>query len=82
MVICFKGPEALLGCVEYKQTTRSRRSDQASDTQEHPCYAGLGAIENFQDGLITFAYVITLPITLNASRESQQAVIVKILRPR
>ena len=45
---------SVLGCQEYKQSVRSRTIDLSK--QEHPYYAGLGAVEDFHDNLIIFAY--------------------------
>lgn len=46
--------KAALGCKDYQTTTLSRTVDLTVD--EHPFYAGLGAISDFHDGLVIFAY--------------------------
>lgn len=46
--------KSALTCTEYKQTARSRTVDLTID--EHPCYAGLGAVADFDDELLSFAY--------------------------
>lgn len=43
-----------LACMEYKQTPRARTVDLTID--EHPFYAGLGAVGDFHDELIAFGY--------------------------
>jgi len=48
------GMKIALGCKEYKQSLRSRTVDLT--VEEHPCYAGLGAVLDFDDSLVAFAY--------------------------
>ena len=43
-----------LACADYKKVIRSRTVDLTVD--EHPFYAGLGAVADFHGSLITFAY--------------------------
>jgi ubiquitin carboxyl-terminal hydrolase 25/28 len=47
-----KDIERSLGCFDYP--TRSRTVDLSRD--EHPCYISLGAVDNFTDGLLNWAY--------------------------
>lgn len=46
--------KVVLGCKEYEQSVRSRTVDLT--IEEHPCYAGLGALSDFHDKLLIFAY--------------------------
>ena len=46
--------KAALACSEYKQTPRARTVDLTID--EHPFYSGLGAVGDFHDELLGFAY--------------------------
>ncbi|KAL6721170.1 ubiquitin-specific protease ubp2 [Lecanora helva] len=48
--------QGLLGCLDYQKSIRSRTADYTKNTQEHPFYAGLGAVEDFHDELLMFAY--------------------------
>ena len=48
------GLRAALGCAEYKVNSRSRAVDLTID--EHPAYAGIGAVADFHDDLVFFAY--------------------------
>lgn len=49
--------QSMLGCLEYATTLSSRRTiDLTESEDEHPHYAGLGALRHFSDDLIIFAY--------------------------
>jgi len=48
------GIRSALGCREYKRNAGSRYVDLTRE--EHPCYAGLGAVSDFDDELLGYAY--------------------------
>ena len=48
------GVRNALGCAEYKLNSKSRTVDLTID--EHPAYAGVGAVADFHDDLVYFAY--------------------------
>ena len=54
------GLKAVLGCAEYKVNSKSRTVDLTID--EHPAYAGVGAVADFHDDLVYFAYTRQISI--------------------
>ena len=48
--------QLMLGCRDYKTKPDSRTIDLTEEEDEHPFYASLGAMRDFQDSLISFAY--------------------------
>lgn len=51
-----KDLSAVLGCLDFKQSTRSRTVDLTEIKEEHPWHASLGATADFHDDLIEFSY--------------------------
>ncbi|KAF6241209.1 hypothetical protein HO173_001003 [Letharia columbiana] len=57
-----KDLSAVLGCLDFRQSTRSRTVDLTEAKEEHPWHAGLGATADFHDELIEFSYERQLEI--------------------
>ena len=55
MTFATKDFQKLLGCFEYATNPGVQRIN-LSDTDEHPFYAGLGAVRDFHDDLLKYAY--------------------------
>ncbi|KAF2838591.1 cysteine proteinase, partial [Patellaria atrata CBS 101060] len=53
--LALKDFQRCLGCVEYKKAPISRRT-QDPYIEDHPYYASLGAVSDFADDLLLFAY--------------------------